>query len=269
MGMSIMSNENSDGGIRVPAAIKLGNDLRLLLRKPGLEPREYPTCRVQKGLLIASNSCDLVEEGVGLGLPLVKFGPETVFPGDASISMQQKGNRVITKVSYNLNLIVRRSLRWSGIIDNPHFYRVDAFFSRLHRQHPSLRGTLTCASYPIKLLCGMNTSFQEIDSAGSMNVVYDTLVGEGIIHTSVNLKGLKREGCTEIIIANEQGANHFDLYRDSNGVTLRGKEIGSWDETLAHQASLVDSRNGISFSINEIRGARIFRGRELVANRLA
>lgn len=269
MGMSIMSNENSEGDVRAPAAIKLGDGLRLLLRKPGLELREYPTCRVQKGLIIASNSRELVEEGVGLGLPLVRFGTETVFPGDASISTQQEGNRVITRVSYNLNLIARKNLRWGGTIDSPRFYRVDEFFSRLHRRHPALRGALIWAWYPIKLLCGMNTTFREIDSAGAVSVVYDIIVGEGIIHTSVNLAGLKRKGCTEIIIANEQGANHFNLYRDSNEVILRGKEIGTWDETLAHRASLVDSHDGISFSINEVRGARIFRGRELVANHLA
>ncbi len=264
-----MSSENPNGGVQVPAVIKLGSGLRLLLRKSGTELREYPTCRVQKGLIIASNSCELVEEGVGLGLPLVRFEPETIFPGDATMSTQQEGNRVIARVSYNLNLIARRSLRWSGTIDNHCFYRVDEFFSRLHRRHPVLRGALIWAWYPIKRLCGVNTTFREIDSAGSVSVVYDIIVGEGIIHTSVNLAGLKRKGCTEIIIANEQGANHFNLYRDSNEVTLRGKQIGTWDETLAHRVSLVDWHDGISFSINAVRGARIFRGRELVANRLA
>lgn len=270
MSMSIVNNETSHGGARIQATIRLRNGLLLLFRKPVLEPRKYPSCRVQKGLIIACNSRELVEEGTGLGLPLVRFGHETIFPGDASISTQQEGNRVITRVSYDLNLIVRRSLRWGkGTIDSPRFYRIDEFFSRLHRQYPLLRGILTWASYPIKLFCGMNTSFQEVESAGSVSVTYDTDVNEGVIHISVNLSGLRKDGNTEIIIANEQGANHFDLYHDSNGMTLRSKEIGTWDETFAHQASLVDSHDSISFSINEVRGARIFRGRELVVNRLA
>lgn len=268
MGMSMVSNETSHGDDRIQATIKLQNGLHLLFRKPGFGPWEYLSCRVQKGLIISSNSHELVEEGVGLGLPIIRFGQTVFFPGDASISTQQEGSRVINKVSYNLNLIIRRSLRWGNTINNPHFYRVDEFFSRLHRRNPALRGALTWASSSIKRLCGVSTSFREIDSAGLVSVIYDTDVTEGIIHTSINLTGLKRGGCTEITIANEQGANHFDLYRDSNGVTLRGKEIGTWDETFAQRASLVDSRDGISLSINEVRGARIFRGREVVANRL-
>ena len=267
--MSTASKETSDGNARTQATIRLQNGLRLLFRKPGLEPWEYPSCRVQKGLIISSNSHELVEEGVGLGLPIIRFGQVVFFPGNASISTQQEGSRVINRVSYNLNLITRRSLRWGSTIDSPYCYRVDVFFSRLHRRNPALRGALTWASCPIKLLGGMNTSFREIDSAGLVSVIYDTDVAEGIIHTSINLTGLKRDGCTEIIIANEQGANHFDLYRDSNGVTLKGKEIGTWDETLARQPSLVDSRDGISFSINEVRGAQIFRGREVLTSRLA
>ncbi|MCH8115817.1 MAG: hypothetical protein IIB25_10085 [Chloroflexi bacterium] len=128
---------------------------------------------------------------------------------------------------------------------------------------------MTWVSYPIKLLCGMTTDFREIDSAGSVSVIYDTDVSEGIIHTSFDFTGLKKGGCTEMIIANEQGANHFDLYRDSYGIILRGKGIGTWDEIFAHSASLVGSLDGISFSINGFRGGRIFRGRELMANRLA
>ncbi|MDZ4230429.1 MAG: hypothetical protein U1B77_01270, partial [Dehalococcoidales bacterium] len=246
--MSTAVNEVRDDDARILAIIRLRNNLSLLFIKPGPEPGEYPSCRVQKGLVIASNGRELVEEGVGLGLPIVKFGLETVFPGDASLSMKQDGKRIVTTVSYNLNLIRRTSLRWGGVIGSPRFYEVEEFLSGLHRQHPLLRNALTWTSYPVKLLCGMTTAFQENDSAGPISVIYDADIGQGIIHISVDLKGLTRRGCTEVIIANEQGANRFDLYRDSDGITLRGKGIGTWDEAVAHSASLADSRDGISFS---------------------
>ena len=100
MGISMVSKETSDGDARIQADIKLGNELHLLFRKPGLESWKYPSCRVQKGLIIASYSRELVEEGVGLGLPIVRFGPETIFPGDASLSMKQEGKRIITAVRF-------------------------------------------------------------------------------------------------------------------------------------------------------------------------
>lgn len=42
------------------------------------------------------------------------------------------------------------------------------------------------------------------------------------------------EGCREIIIMNEQGANSFDTYKDSDGLILKGNKIGSWDEIKAN-----------------------------------
>lgn len=266
--MGIMSTECLELN-RPQVTIRLANGLCLLFIKPGLAPWEYPSCRIQKGLIIASGSRELGEEGTGLGLPLVRYGNEAIFPGDASVSTERDGDQVGIRVSYNLNLILRRSLRSGRTIESPLFYRIDEFFSRLHRQHPLSRNILTLASYPIKLFYGMNNGFRKIESFGSVIVKYDVFVGDGVIHTSLDISGLKRDGCTEIIVANEQGANHFDLYRDSDGLFLRGKEIGSWNETLADTAFLVGSRDGISFSIDKIGGARLFRGRELALNRLA
>ena len=71
MDMSTVSNGTPGGNARVQATIRLRNDLCLQFRKPGLEPREYPSCRLQKGLIIASDSRELVEEGTGLGLSIV------------------------------------------------------------------------------------------------------------------------------------------------------------------------------------------------------
>ncbi|MCX9025362.1 MAG: hypothetical protein OIN85_04610 [Candidatus Methanoperedens sp.] len=68
---------------------------------------------------------------------------------------------------------------------------------------------------------------------------------------------------------NELGANHFDSYRDSNGLFLRGKAIGTWDETIADETSFIDFRDSIAFTLNRVKEARMFRGRELVEGRLA
>lgn len=264
-----MNTETSHGDDLIQLTVTLHNGVGLLFKKPGPGPWRYPSGRVQKGLIISSNSHELVEEGVGLGLPIIRFGQVVFFPGDALVSTRRKDGRVITRVNYNLNLIICKTQKWGGTIENPHFYRIDEFFSRLHRRNPALRGVLTWASYPIKLLFGMNTGFRETDSAGLVSVKYDIDIIKGIIHISINLTGLKRDGCTGITIANEQGADHFGLYRDSNGLTLKGKEIGTWDESFAQQSSLVNSGDGMSFSINEVREARIFRGREVLTNRLA
>lgn len=80
---------------------------------------------------------------------------------------------------------------------------------------------------------------------------------------------MKKEGCTEVNIMNEQGANHFDRYCDSNGLFLKGNAIGTWDEIFADEASFIDSGDNIVFTLKQVKGARMFRGRELVEGRLA
>ena len=68
---------------------------------------------------------------------------------------------------------------------------------------------------------------------------------------------------------NEQGANCFDTYKDSDGLILKGEKIGSWDQIKANEASFIDPSDGLMFSLKNVEGARMFRGRELVTGCLA
>ena len=91
----------------------------------------------------------------------------------------------------------------------------------------------------------------------------------GMIDVSVDMSNVKKEGRTEVNIMNELGANHFDSYSDSNGLFLRRNAIGTWDEIFADEASFIDSYDNIAFTLKKVKGARMFRGRELVESRLA
>jgi len=121
------------------------------------------------------------------------------------------------------------------------------------------------ASQALRRALLLEDVFEEIPSAGMVRAVY-TIEGCSI---HVNLQIQRREGGTEVIVMNEQGANYFDLYYDSDGVRLQGKEIGSWDETFADEASFVNSQHRIAFTLAKTQGARMFRGRELATERLA
>jgi len=50
----------------------------------GKRNENYPSCRIQKGLILVHDNKDLSEEGVGFGVPVLKFGQKTIFPGYAS-----------------------------------------------------------------------------------------------------------------------------------------------------------------------------------------
>ena len=48
-----------------------------------------------------------------------------------------------------------------------------------------------------------------------------------------------------------------------------GKEIGCWDEITAQEASFISSSHAVAFTLNQVSGAKLYRGRELIGSRLS
>jgi hypothetical protein len=68
---------------------------------------------------------------------------------------------------------------------------------------------------------------------------------------------------------NEQGGRAFDTYQDTGGLFLQGRAIGCWDEISADEAMFLSPVRRVAFRLSPISGSKLFRGRELVGNRLA
>jgi hypothetical protein len=221
----------------------------------------YASCRIQKGLLLSFGDTDLEEEGIGFGVPVLMAGREAIFPGSARIKEQDK----TFTVDYELNLAERMAVKRRKI-NSRTFYRLKEHLSALHREFPSLRKIITHAFGTAGRAVGIVTIFEEVPSLGVVRVLY-TISSENI-HISVDTSRVKRYNCT-IMLMNEQGANYFDKYSDSSGLSLKGNAIGTWDETFADWASFVDTSHKLEFTLKKVAGARVFRGRELVPGRLA
>ncbi len=273
--------------------VEVGRGIFLSFQESGgARNNAYPTWPIQKGLVLVCEGRELVEEGTGFGLPLVRFGHRTVFPGDAEVTAplcesplrrtSEDQSRPVITVNYRLNLVEVAAVRGVGTIRSAAFYQTREFFSSLHRRHAQWRPVLTSAADNLKRLSGMQTTFEPGADAGSVKVVYTVYADQGIIHVSADLQELKRPGLTEIIMANEQGAGCFDSYRDSRGITLKEDAIGTWGEVSADEASFIDSSDNIVFTLARVpachaelvsasqpAAARMFRGRELAPGRLA
>ena len=111
----------------------------------------------------------------------------------------------------------------------------------------------------------LREAFFEEHSLGCVRASY--LISNSRI--DVELRFPKVDGCTELIVLNEQGANWFDIYQDSDGLILKGDRIGSWNRIKATYASFRDQEDGLAFTLKRVEGARMFRGRELVTGSLA
>jgi hypothetical protein len=230
---------------------------------------EYPTARVQKGLLLLLEGRDLAQEGVGFGVPILKRGALTIFPGGVQLAERRDGpSRVIT-AAFQMNLVERLSGSKGGSPTHRSFYAVRDLLAALHRRLPPLRGLLTAASNAVRRRCGWVTTFEDTMTRATLAVTYSVDDDGARIRVAVDMTGLPERGITEVIVMNELGARHFDLYLDSAGARLRGRDIGTWNEVSAARASFASTASRVAFSVRQVDGAKLYRGRELMGSRLA
>ena len=230
---------------------------------------DYPTARLQKGLLLLDEGRNLAQEGVGFGVPILKRGALTIFPGGVQLAERRDGpSRVIT-AAFQMNLVERLAGADGRSPTSGSFYAVRDLLAALHRRLPALRGFLTATSNAVRRRRGWVTTFEETDTRATLAVTYG-IDGDGaLIRVAVDMTGLAEKDITEVIVMNELGARHFDLYLDSEGARLRGREIGTWNEVSAASASFASTVSRVAFSVRQVEGAKLYRGREIVGSRLA
>ncbi len=232
----------------------------------------YPTRRLQKGLLLYAGEQELAEEGVGFGLPVLKRGLQTVFPGAARLRAGAAGAEGAAReigAVYQLDLVERLARARGGSVTPGALYAAKDSLAALHRRVPALRRPLTALSSAGRRALGWSTFYEPSAFRATVPVTYGRGDGAGSLRVTADLTGLAGAGVTEVILMNELGAHEFDLYEDAAGTALRGDAIGSWDEVTAPSARFVSSRRGVAFSVSQVPGATLRRGRELVGSRLA
>lgn len=246
--------------------IPINGRISILIGDTWIKQNEYASGRIQKGLLLAIDENDLSEEGIGFGAPILKVNHKAIFPGSAQITTVRDRDKTIVTVDYDLNLVERMTIKGNKI-DNRAFYRMKKYLSCLHRECPCIRKMLTQASNTLRFYFDIETRFEEVTSFGIVHVLY--VIHAGNILINVDTSRVKKYNCTGIMLMNEQGANYFDKYHDSSGLSLKGNAIGTWDETFADRASFEDTSHKFEFTMQKVAGAKLFRGRELVPGRLA
>ena len=85
----------------------LAGALALAVVEGGAGAGSYPSARLPKGLVLLDGGEDLAGEGVGLGVPILKRGLETVFPGGVEVSWRQDGPAWELEAVYDMCLVER------------------------------------------------------------------------------------------------------------------------------------------------------------------
>ena len=229
----------------------------------------YPTARLQRGWLLINAGQELVEEAVGFGVPVLKRGLQTIFPGEVELASAGSGAIREVTARFRLNLEEKMARPGAASVRSRWLYALKNLLAAVIRQSVLLRDPLSALSNMLRRTFGWETIFEASGFDASLAVVYRVDAQTGVIRVDVDTGDLPESGVTEIIMMNEQGARPFDWYRDSGEISLRGSAIGCWDEVTAEEASFVSEAHHLAFTLRQVNGARLYRGRELTGTRLA
>ncbi|MDD5672988.1 MAG: hypothetical protein PHC61_02390 [Chitinivibrionales bacterium] len=230
---------------------------------------QYPTSALQKGLLLMSQNHNLAEEAVGFGVPIVKLGLTTIFPGAVELTCEEQGPHWRFKAIYAMNLTEKIAGPRRLTLDNTWIYMIKNSLAAVMRRVVFMRSLLTAVSSGLRWFLQLKTTFGPAEFSARIPVHFDIDGKTGTIHVEVDTGDLGGHGITEVVVMNEQGAHYFDCYEDSSGLKLSGKKTGMWDLVTAERASFTSDTHAVRFTLAQVPGARLFRGSELVGKRLA
>ncbi len=229
----------------------------------------YPTGKMQKGLVLYCDGHDLSEEAVGFGVPILKRGLQTVFPGEVELFPDADDPQNKLSARFKLNLEEKIARPGTGSINNRLVYAGKNTLAGLIRGMPALRRLLTNTSNLLRSTFGWQTTYEPAGYSTFVTLGYTIDAVTGRLHVELMSVDSIPDGISEIILMNEQGAHHFDQYQDADGIVKRDKAIGCWDEVNSASATFICSSLKVSFSLPRVKGARLFLGRELIGTRLA
>jgi hypothetical protein len=220
---------------------------------------------LHKGLVLVLDGKELVEEGLGFGVPVVKYEDKTFF----STSTKHAANcgaadSTLTK-SFVIDAISRKRVGKTSYL-NDDFYRFcRKLFEQAYLRNKSY-ASLFNRIMELRETMGIHTDFVKVKQRGMITMNYS--IQPKSIKIKADLSRLELDGCQEILILNEQGSTFFNKYSDANGTTLFNEEIGAWKSVNARSASLSDAEGTLKFTLTKNSG-RLFRGLERTKGRFS
>jgi len=246
----------------------LGGELSLVLDRGERGLKAFPTDGIAKAPSLSLGGLDLSEEGVGFGLPVVKSPDGSIFPG----AVEYRPNAADASrfaIAFEMNLVERLSRKGGRSFETKALNLVKEALASIHRGLPFTRRALTAVSNSLRAVFGLDTRFVPVPAIGTILVEYRVERHSGRIAIGARADGLELDPATRIVLMNEAGAKRFDRYEDSSGNSLRGSAIETWRRVDAETANFIDGSSGSFFSAKRKPGATLYRGRELVKDRLS
>ena len=264
MNSPVTSSKLHSINLQKPITIRLTNRLSVRLYRDS-RPHCMETAPLQKGLVLMLDNEELIEEGIGFGVPVVKFEDKTYFSTSAEVLVQKNNPAYKVKKTFSLDTVSKKLWRNSYIDDE--FYSIwRKRFAKLYLSHRELYPLLN-KLMELREIAKVKTEFLKVKSRGAITVNYE--VQPAVINVSVDCSDLMLSACQEVLVLNEQGSTIFGEYTDSSGLKLVGNRIGAWDVVTAVRASMLNAKKQLVFSLPKTSGATLFRGYEKTRNRFS
>ena len=247
-----------------PITIPLGNRLSVRLYSDS-RPHCLETAALQKGIVLLYDQEELIEEGLGFGVPIAKYHDKTYFSTCAEVSFIEDNYGITLQKRYLLDAISKKVWRGS-YIDDEFYSSWRKRFAKLYLNHKELVPVFNWLM-EFREFAKIKTEFVRIKPKGEVIVNYQ--VKPATIDINVDFSNLAQNGCEELLVLNEQGSTGFDTYLDSSGLKLAAGRIGGWGTVTAKQALLQNSERQVSFGVCRVSGATLIRGWERTKNRFS
>ena len=239
-----------------------------------LSVRLYKDCRpnfletgaLQKGLVLLLDGQELIEEGVGFGLPIVKYMDKTFFSSKAEVSIQKTNSGYTLKKVFTLDTVSLKKFGRTSYINDSLYSPLRKAFQSLYLKYKKLT-PLFNKVMELRDLANIKTEFITVKPRGIVTLEYHLQPTSITIEANFSKVALKK--CCEVLVLNEQGSGVFQKYSDSNGLHLLGNKVGAWETVAADRATLQSAKEQVSFTLQNEVGATLFRGWERTRNRFS
>jgi hypothetical protein len=240
---------------------KVSNNLSLRLYEDS-RPYNYEIGKIQKGLVLLNKGKEIIGEGAGFGVPVAKYRDKTFFPGSAKIYTTDEKNFV--KI-FKLNTVSLKHFK-TVLLPDSIYHKLHRVFTELYLNYKNFRQIFDLIM-KLRRFIGVTTQFTKTQSRGIVKTEYE-IQKNGTINVVMSFY-CNTENLEELIILNEQGADWFYTYKDSDGLILKGREIGAWDIINADSAKLECKSLMTYFSTNKAMNSKFIRGWEKIDGSLS
>jgi hypothetical protein len=232
------------------------------------KPHNMKIANLQKGLILLYKGMEVIGEGTGFGVPIAKYMNETVFSGSSSLHVRTLENIVEIQKEFVMDLVTRDTLR-NLKLENSKIRTLLDYISTLYKKQYQrhvlfAKSILLARSLLFKF--GIKSTFKRGTQKGVVVVKYTIERNRVLVNIDFSL--LNRTNLGKIFVLNEQGAQFFRTYSDSESLKLNDEEIGAWNDVTSPSAMITNEQEKIGFCLKNIEGTKLRRGRELIMGSL-